>query len=339
MAWTAGQIAKQIGATVEGNPDQEISGVASPERARAGDLIFIESERQLDRAGRSAAAGVVLPPGPALAGKTLLRVERPKLAFARAAALLVMPPRAARGIHASAVIAPDARLGPRVAIGPFAVIEEGVEVGGGSEIGPFCYLGRGARLGEDCRLYPRVTVYPGARLGNRVTVHAGVVIGSDGFGYVWGEGRQWKFPQAGGVEIADEVEIGSNTTIDRGSLETTTIGPDVKIDNLVQVAHNVRIGAHTVVAAQTGISGSAVIGSNVIVAGQVGIADHCKVEDGAVVGAQAGVPTGKTIRAGQMVWGTPARPMERFKEQYGWYARLPELAHRVRRLEQGRENK
>jgi UDP-3-O-[3-hydroxymyristoyl] glucosamine N-acyltransferase len=334
MAWTAQQIAEQISATVEGNPGQTISGVASPERAGAEDLIFVESERQIERAAGSAAAAAVLPPGLALAGKTLLRAEKPKLAFARAAALLAAPVPAARGIHPSAVIAPDARLGPQVAVGPFAVIEDGVGIGAGSEIGAFCYLGRGARLGENCRLYPRVTLYPGARLGNRVTVHAGVVIGSDGFGYVWGEGRQWKFPQAGGVEIGDEVEIGSNTTIDRGSLETTEIGPDVKIDNLVQVAHNVRIGAHTVVAAQTGISGSVVIGGNVLVGGQVGIADHCKVEDGAVLGAQAGVPTGKTIRAGQMVWGTPARPMERFKEQYGWYARLPELAERLRRLEQ-----
>jgi UDP-3-O-[3-hydroxymyristoyl] glucosamine N-acyltransferase len=336
MGWTAKQIAEEIGATVEGNPGQHVSGVASPERAGTGDLIFIESERQLERAARSLASTVLLPLRLQLAGKTLLRAEKPKLGFARAAALLLAPVPPAGGIHPSAVIARSARLGQRVAVGPFAVIEEEVEIGAGSEIGPFCCLGRGARLGEDCRLYPRVTLYPGARLGNRVTVHAGAVIGSDGFGYVWGEGRQWKFPQTGGVEIGDEVEIGSNTTIDRGSLETTEIEPDVKIDNLVQVAHNVRIGAHTVVAAQTGISGSVVIGRRVMIGGQVGIADHCKVEDDAILGAQAGVPTGKTIRAGQIVWGTPSRPLERFKQQYGWFARLPALAERVRRLEQGK---
>jgi UDP-3-O-[3-hydroxymyristoyl] glucosamine N-acyltransferase len=333
MSWTAQEVAEKIGASVEGNPGQPVSGVASPERARAEDLIFIENERQVERAARSAAGAVLLPAGLTLAGKTLLRAERPKLAFARAAAFLVPPLPAASGVHPTAVIAPGARLGPRVAVGPFAVIEDEVEVGAESEIGAFCCLGRGAQVGAGCRLYPRVTLYPGARLGSRVVVHAGAVIGSDGFGYVWGEGRQWKFPQTGGIEIGDEAEIGSNTTIDRGSLETTRIEPDVKIDNLVQVAHNVRIGAHTVVAAQTGISGSTVIGSNVILAGQVGIADHCRVEDGAIVGAQAGVPTGKTIRAGQIVWGTPARALEQFKRQYAWFARLPELAERLRRLE------
>jgi UDP-3-O-[3-hydroxymyristoyl] glucosamine N-acyltransferase len=170
-----------------------------------------------------------------------------------------------------------------------------------------------------------------------VEVHSGAVIGSDGFGYVFGhasgEDRYWKFPQVGRIEIADDVEIGANTTIDRGSLETTQIAAGVKIDNLVQVAHNVRIGEHTVIAAQTGISGSSTIGKRAIIGGQVGIADHCKLEDGAIAGAQAGIPTGKTIRSGQIVWGTPARPLEKFKEQYAWFARLPELAERVRKLE------
>jgi UDP-3-O-[3-hydroxymyristoyl] glucosamine N-acyltransferase len=165
-----------------------------------------------------------------------------------------------------------------------------------------------------------------------------VVIGGDGFGYVFGEGRHWKFPQIGTVEIGDDVEIGSNATIDRGSLDSTQIGNGVKIDNLVQIAHNVRIGDNSVLAAQTGISGSSTIGTRVIVGGQVGIADHCKVEDGAVVGAQAGIPTGKTIRGGQTVWGTPARPLEKFKEQYAWFARLPNLAERVRALEEGKQS-
>src|SRR6202012_12745 len=152
-------------------------------------------------------------------------------------------------------------------------------------------------------------------------------------GYVFGEGRYWKFPQIGKIEIAADVEIGANSTIDRGSLESTQIGAGVKIDNLVQVAHNVRIGEHTVIAAQTGISGSSTIGKRAIIGGQVGIADHCKLEDGAIAGAQAGIPTGKTIRSGQIVWGTPARPLAKFKEQYAWFARLPELAQRIRKLE------
>jgi len=162
------------------------------------------------------------------------------------------------------------------------------------------------------------------------------VIGSDGFGYVFAEGKQWKFPQVGTVEIGDDVEIGANTTIDRGALDATRIGADVKIDNLVQVAHNVTIGEHTVIAAQTGISGSSVVGKNVLLGGQVGIADRCHVGDGAMVGAQAGIITGKTIRAGQTVWGTPARPLSRCKQQYGWLARLPELGERLRKLERAK---
>jgi UDP-3-O-[3-hydroxymyristoyl] glucosamine N-acyltransferase len=176
-------------------------------------------------------------------------------------------------------------------------------------------------------------VYARARVGHRVEIHAGAVIGADGFGYVYGDGRYWKFPQVGIVEIADDVEIGANATVDRGSLDDTRIAEGVKLDNLVHVGHNVQIGAHTVIAAQTGISGSSRVGHHVVVGGQVGIADHCTLEDGAIAGAQAGIPTGKTIRAGQTVWGTPAREIGKFKEAYAWYARLPELGARIKELE------
>jgi UDP-3-O-[3-hydroxymyristoyl] glucosamine N-acyltransferase len=178
-----------------------------------------------------------------------------------------------------------------------------------------------------------VTLYPSARIGNRVEIHAGTVIGADGFGYVYGDGRYWKFPQVGIVEIADDVEIGANATIDRGSLDDTRIAAGVKLDNLVHVGHNVQIGAHTVIAAQTGISGSSSVGHHVVIGGQVGIADHCILEDRAIAGAQAGIPTGKTIRAGQTVWGTPAREIGKFKEAYAWYARLPELGARIKEIE------
>ncbi len=180
-------------------------------------------------------------------------------------------------------------------------------------------------------------MYAGSRLGNRVELHSGVVIGGDGFGYVFGEGRHWKFPQVGVVDIGDDVEIGCNTTVDRGSLDTTRVGRGVKIDNLVQVAHNVQIGEHTVIASQTGISGSSTLGKNVAVSGQVGIGDHCTIEDGAMLGGQAGILNGKTIRRGQIVWGTPARPLDKFKEQYVQFARLPGLQERVKKLEQERE--
>ena len=336
MTRTAGEVAQHVGAQLEGDPDIHVSGVASPESARRGDLIYVSSPRHLARAAASAAGCAVVAPEIALPGKTLLRTANPKLAFAKAAAWLIAAPPIAKGIHPTAVIAPSARLGRDAAVGPYAVVEDGVGIGAGSEIGAFCFLGRAARLGENCRLYPRVTLYAGVHLGDRVVVHAGAVIGSDGFGYVFGDGRQWKFPQIGTVEIGDDVEIGANTTIDRGALDETRMGADVKIDNLVQVGHNVIVGEHTVIAAQTGISGSCVIGENVLLGGQVGVADHCRIEDGAVAGAQAGIPSGKTIRRGQTVWGTPARPLEKFKEQYGWFARLPELAERVRKLERAK---
>ena len=333
MIRTAKELAEFLGCTLEGDGAARVSGVASSVSARAEDLIYVESQRHLDRAAASAARCVVIAPGLSMPGKILLRAANPKLAFARAAGWLVPPAPIAQGIHATALIAPSAKLAPGAAVGPYAVIEEDVQVGAGTEIGAFCYLGRGARLGEGCRLHPRVTLYAGARVANRVILHSGAVIGSDGFGYVAEGGKHRKFPQVGEVEIQEDVEIGANTTIDRGSLDRTQIGAGTKLDNLVHIAHNVIIGENTVIAAQTGISGSSVVGKNVAFGGQVGVADHCEIEDGAVIGAQAGIPTGKIVRSAQIVWGTPARPLDKFKKQYAWFSRFPELAERVKRLE------
>lgn len=338
MIRTAGEVAKYLGATLEGDSTVEISGVAGPQRAEAWDLIYLDSPNHQERAAESAARCVLARRGTRLAGKTILEVGEPKFAFAKAAQWLLPEPAPAAAIHQTAVVAPDAKLGARVSIGPYVVIEQGAEIGAGTVIEAFCFLGQGARVGENCRLHPRVTLYPGSLLGRRVEVHSGAVIGGDGFGYVFGEGRHWKFPQIGTVEIGDDVEIGSNATIDRGSLDATTIGNGVKIDNLVQIAHNVQIGEHSVLAAQTGISGSCTVGKHVVIGGQVGIADHAQIEDGAVVGAQTGILTGKTIRRGQTVWGTPARPLEKLKKQYAALARLPELAERVRRLEEDKQS-
>jgi UDP-3-O-[3-hydroxymyristoyl] glucosamine N-acyltransferase len=333
MIRTANELAEFLRCTLEGDGTAQVSGVAAPDSAGAADLIYVENERHLGRAGASQARCAVIAPGLALDGKTLLRTANPKLAFARAAAWLVPPAPVATGIHPTALISPMAQLARGVAVGPYAVIEENVKVGEGTEISAFCFLGRGARLGEECRLYPRVTLYAGAWLGDRVIVHSGAVIGSDGFGYVAEKGKRWKFPQVGQIRVEDDVEIGANTTIDRGSLDRTEISAGVKIDNLVHVAHNVRIGENTVIAAQTGISGSAVIGRDVAFGGQAGLGERCRIEDGAVVGGQAGILPGKTIRKGQIVWGTPARTLEKFKDQFAWSGRLPELAERVGRLE------
>jgi UDP-3-O-[3-hydroxymyristoyl] glucosamine N-acyltransferase len=333
MTRTTKELADFLGCTLEGDAAAIVSGVASPASARTEDLIYVESSRHLERAAASAARCVIIAPGLSMPGKILLRATNPKLAFACAAGWLVPPAPIAQGIHPTAVIAPSAIIYPGAAVGPYTVIEEEVQIGAGTEIGAFCFLGRGARVGEGCRLYPRVTLYAGALLANRVILHSGAVIGSDGFGYVSQDGKRLKFPQVGGVEIQDDAEIGANSTIDRGSLDRTRIGAGTKLDNLVHIAHNVSIGENTVIAAQTGVSGSSLIGKNVAVGGQVGVADHCEIEDNAVIGAQAGIPSGKIVRAGQVVWGTPARPLEKFKKQFAWFSRLPELAERVKRLE------
>ncbi len=337
MICTARELAEFLKILLEGDGSLRISGVASPESARPDELIYVDSERHLERAVHSAARCVLAPPGLRLPQmKTVLRTEQPRLAFARAAAWLVPPPRIAEGVHHTAIVAATALVAKDAALGPYAVIEAGAEIGAGTQVGAFCFVGRDAKIGPGCRLHPRVTIYPGVKLGARVIVHAGAVIGSDGFGYVRAHDHYEKFPQLGRVEIADDVEIGANTTIDRGALDATSIAEGTKLDNLVHVGHNVAIGRHTVIAAQTGISGSSRVGSDVVIGGQVGIADHCTLEDGCVAGAQAGIPTGKTIRTRQTVWGTPARPLEKFKAQYAWFARLPELAERIKKLEQQR---
>lgn len=333
MTRTMSELANFLECSLEGDGAARVSGVASAASAHVEDLIYVESPRHLDSAAASASRCVIAAPGLTFTGKVVLRAVKPKLAFARAAEWLVPSAPIAKGIHPSAIISASAQIAAGVAVGPYVVIEEDVQVGAGTEIGAFCFLGRGAILGEKCRLYPRVTLYEGVRIAHRVTLHSGAVIGSDGFGYVSDSGKHRKFPQVGDVEIGDDVEIGANTTVDRGSLDRTRIGSGVKLDNLIHIAHNVSIGENTVMAAQTGISGSVMIGKNVTLGGQIGMGDHCEVKDGAVIGSQAGILPGKIVRSGGILWGTPARPLEKFKEQFAWLGRLPALAARIEKLE------
>jgi UDP-3-O-[3-hydroxymyristoyl] glucosamine N-acyltransferase len=334
MKKTVQELANQIGARVEGDTSFELSGIAAPERAGESDLIYVDSPKNLARAAASRAVCAIAPDGAELVGKTVLRHRQPKVAFAQAAAvLLAQPAIAATGVHPTAIVANTALIAASAAIGPYAVIAENARVGERTQIGPHCSIGAGCVIGADCRIHPRVTLYANVRLGDRVEIHSGVVIGADGFGYAHGGGRHWKFPQAGIVEIGNDVEIGANTTIDRGSLDDTVIAEGVKLDNLVHIGHNCKIGAHTVIAALVGLSGSCTFGKNVVVGGQAGFGERCELEDGAVIGGQSGVLGGKVIRTGQTVWGTPARPLERFKEEYAWYGRLPDLAARIKALE------
>jgi len=333
MKSTSEQLAKSIGAVLEGDPGIELAGVAAPEKAGPHDLIYVESHKHASRARESSANCVVAGEGIVLGGKTVLRAAHPKLAFAKAAEILLGRPPIAAGIHPTAIVAPGVLLAEKVSIGPYAVIGDEVHIGAGTQIGAHTIIGAGCRIGEDSRLHARVTLYSGVRIGNRAEIHSGAVIGADGFGYASGEGRYWKFPQAGIVEIGDDVEIGANTTIDRGSLDNTRVADGVKLDNLVHIGHNCQIGAHTVIAAQVGLSGSCVFGQHVTVGGQAGFGERCHLQDNAIVGGQSGVLGGKIIRGGEAVWGTPARSLAKFKEQFAWLGKLPQLANRIKQLE------
>ena len=324
------ELAKLLGGILHGDEEQEVRDIAELQTAGPDELAFAEAAKSLELAAASQAGCILVPEGCILTGRTTIGVANPKLSFVRAAQVLCPPRKLPPGVHPTAVIAPDARLAEDVVICPYVVIESGVDVGPGTYLGVGVCLGERARIGSHCVLYPRVSVYPGARIGNRVILHSGVVIGSDGFGYVFAEGHYEKFPQRGGVVIEDDVEIGSNSTVDRGSLGVTVIGQGSKIDNLVQIAHNVRVGRHCVIAAQTGISGSAEIGDYAVMGGQVGVADHIRIEEGAMIGGQAGIF--RTIRKGTKVWGTPARPLDEFKKVYAELAKLPSLARKVKEI-------
>lgn len=326
------KIAFMVGGRVEGDGERDVRGVSALETATEHDLAFADSGLALRQAVDSRAGCILVREVASIAGRTAIVVNNPRLAFIRAAEALCPPRPFHPGIHSTAEIAEDAQLGPRVSVGPHVVIESGVTVGAETRLGAGVFLGEGAAIGSRCVFYPRVSVYPGVKVGDRVTLHAGVVLGCDGFGYLYAEGRHHKFPQIGGLIVEDDVEIGANSTVDRGSLGTTKIGQGTKIDNLVQVAHNVRIGRHSIIAAQTGISGSAEIGNLVTLAGQVGVADHVRIEDEAVIGAQAGIPTGKAVRKGSVMWGTPARPLAEFKKMYAHLSRLPAIAQTVKEL-------
>jgi UDP-3-O-[3-hydroxymyristoyl] glucosamine N-acyltransferase len=354
------ELAERIGAVCEGG-DVEVSGVASFAGATAQSLVFVEHPRFLQAALASSAAAVIVPAeatpanvatnvatevapdvatnDPAVAdnaanrsGKVLLRTRNPRLAFARAAEELRRcssaaadpssdPPR----VHASAVVDPSAVLHPSAWVEALAVVGAGARIGARSRLGPGSIVGPGVVIGEDCHLVARGVVYAGTTIGDRVIVKAGAVLGSDGFGFVPdpATGRYHKFPQIGRLEIGNDVEIGANTTIDRGALDSTVISDGVKLDNLVQVAHNVRIGCNVVIASQTGISGSTVLEDGVICGGQVGIGDHVRIEHGVILGSQCGIPSKKVLRGkGILFWGTPARPLAEYLKELATLARL-----------------
>ena len=320
-------IAESLQAELIGDGAVEVSGIASIPRATPADLVFVEDEKHLSLALQSHAAAVIA--GKFAEGKPtskpLLISRQPKLTFARAARLLRSAPNRPPGIHPSAQVHASARLGKSVTVAERVVIGEDAAVGDQSWIGAGTVIGARVSVGCDCELYPNVTVYSGTRIGDRVIVHAGAVLGSDGFGYIRDRttGHYEKFPQQGRLEIGDDVEIGANSTIDRGALEVTRIGRGSKIDNLVHIGHNCQIGEDVVIAAQAGLSGSVVIEKDVVLGGQVGLGERAHIEEGVMLGGQGGVLPNKVLRGkGVAFWGTPARPLREYLKQLATLARL-----------------
>lgn len=324
-------LAEALGARLDGDPELRITGVAPLERAGAADVSFLANPRYREAAERSGAGAVLVAEGVVLPGKTLLVCANPYAAFAKVLALFHPERRREPGIHPTAVLGEGCTVAPDAHIGPLAVLLDGVTVGPRSVVEAGCVLMEECEVGEDCRLFPRVVLYPRTRLGNRVILHAGVVVGSDGFGYAPERGVHRKVPQVGRAVIEDDVEIGANTTVDRGTLEETRIGAGTKIDNLVQIAHNVRTGEGCILVAQSGISGSTRLGRGVIFAGQSGAVGHIRIGDGVRVGAKSAVT--KDLPDGAFVTGHPAVDHRLWLKERALSGRLEEMFKRLRALE------
>jgi UDP-3-O-[3-hydroxymyristoyl] glucosamine N-acyltransferase len=335
-AMTLGELIEVLGGKlVQGSPAIILAGVQASASANGQELVFAEDAVSAAKALAGNAAAIVLKAGcvedySQHAKMGVVETDQPRLWFARAAKLLKPAPPPA-GVHPTAVIGEHVKLGRNVTIGPTAVIGESAAIGDGARIEAGAVISQGVRIGDGCHIYPRAVIYPGTTLGNWVVVHAGVVLGADGFGYVRdaATGAYTQFPQQGTLAIEDDVEIGANSTIDRGALRQTRIGRGTKIDNLVHVGHNCEIGEDVILVAGVGISGSSSVGDGAVIAGQVGIGDHAHVGPGVILGGQAGVLSGKTVtneglgvKPGTVLWGTPARPLKQVLREIAVLARL-----------------
>jgi UDP-3-O-[3-hydroxymyristoyl] glucosamine N-acyltransferase len=322
-------IALHLNTAHEGSGDLDITGAAPLEEAASNEIAFVQN-RKAALMSEQSGAGCLLVTNDFPVGRTLIRVSNPRASLAKVISLLVPPQSVAAGIHPTAVIAPDASVAPSAAIGPHASIGSGAQIGERTSVGSGCFIGSGARIGSDCLLHAHVTVYGAVRIGDRAVLHSGCVLGADGFGFTREpNGGYEKFPQIGRVEIGDDVEIGANSCVDRAALGVTRIGDGVKLDNMVHIAHNCSIGKHVVIAAQTGLAGGVVVEDYAVIGGQVGIGDKARIETGAVLGSGCGILSSKIVRKGQVVWGTPARPLKEYLEQLANLARLPALRQEV----------
>ena len=328
-----GDLATMLGGTVRGDRSFEVTGISGLAEADRGDISFLADDKYAPLLVESRASVVLVKRCYPDSDAIQIVVDDPNLAFAKVVEAYGPQPRPiAVGVHSTAVIGEDVTIAAGVSIGPYAVVEDGVRVGTGSRILPHAYVGADVHIGADCTIYPHATVREGCRLGDRVIIHSGVVIGSDGFGYASLEGVHVKIPQVGIVLIGDDVEIGANTTIDRARFGTTVIGNGTKIDNLVQIAHNVRTGEHCIIVAQVGIAGSSSLGNHVTIAGQSGVAGHLHISDQAVVAAQSGVS--KNVPPRTVVQGSPAQELRLNQAKQVGLRRLPKTQATVKQLEQ-----
>jgi UDP-3-O-[3-hydroxymyristoyl] glucosamine N-acyltransferase len=329
-----GDLASQLGVVLEGDPDQEVTGVASLDDAGADDLVFVRAASFAGRLEGNPARAVVAPDGLDVGARSALRSDDPSRDFYRAARILVPEPEASTGIHPTAVVAPDAKVDPTASIGATCVIGPRAEVGARTVLHAGVVLYDAVRVGADCVLHARCVIAAASVLGDRVVLQPGVVIGGDGFGYVGQEGGGLaKIHNVGRVWLEDDVEIGANSTVDRGTLGDTRVGRGTKIDNLVQIGHNCTIGERCIIVAQAGIAGSTALESGVVLLAQAGIAGHRRIGANAFIGPQSGVH--KDVTQGARVLGTPQRLERAFHREMAALARLPDLLRRVRALERG----
>ncbi|MEY4070744.1 MAG: UDP-3-O-acylglucosamine N-acyltransferase [Candidatus Eisenbacteria bacterium] len=321
---TLAELAEALQGTVVGDPTTVIRGVAGIREAQAGDLTFLANTRYESYLAETQASAIICDRAPRQARVPLLQVDHPYLAFQKAVRLfrpeLYQP---LPGVHPTAVVSPAAAIGEGASIGPHCVVEPGARIGARTVLMAGCYVGVQATVGEGCLLYPHVTIREECVIGDRCILHVGAVVGADGFGFAFDAGRYHKVPQVGNVIVGDDVEIGANTTIDRATTDSTRIGDGSKIDNLVQIGHNVVMGKHCIVVAQVGISGSTQLEDYVTIGGQAGVVGHLKLGKGVQVGAQSGVT--KSVPAGAKVNGTPAEPLSLSLRLHAWLRRLPEL--------------
>lgn len=333
MRTTVRQLAELVQGTVQGDSDLVIENARVLSEAQPGDISFLENEKHINQLNQSQACAAVVTPTLKITGKTLIQVADPIMAFAAIVRHLQGKSKTkATGIDPRAHVHPTAKVGPDTSVHPFACIGEGSVVGTRGQIHSGVVIGANCVIGDDVVLFPNVVLYDDTRIGDRVIVHANAVLGADGFGYRFQNGCHAKVPQLGRVEIGSDVEIGSCTTIDRGTFMPTRVGEGTKIDNLVQVAHNCQVGKHNLLISQMGIAGSSSTGDYVVIAGQVGISDHVHVGTGAVVGAKAGVR--KDIPAGQRMLGSPATPERDQKRIWISLEKLPEMRKDIRKIKQ-----